>query len=88
MGRAAVFLDRDGVLIEDAHLLTDPSHIRLFDHSPSAVQSLKQAGFCVMVVTNQTVVARGLATEEDVERLHEAIQLLLHRANGSQFDEF
>jgi D-glycero-D-manno-heptose 1,7-bisphosphate phosphatase len=40
------------------------------------------------VITNQTVIARGLATEEDVRHLHDAIQQLLHRANGSQIDAF
>ena len=86
--RKAVFLDRDGVLIEEAHLLTDAAHIRLFDYSPLAIESLRRAGYYVIVVTNQTVIARGLATEEDVRQLHAAIQQLLYRANGSQIDAF
>lgn len=88
MRNAAVFLDRDGVLIEEVHLLTKPSQIHLFECAPSAIQSLKQAGFSVVVVTNQTVVARGLATEADVNSVHEAIQQLLRRANGSSVDAF
>jgi len=88
MGKAAVFLDRDGVLIEEPHLLADVAQIRLFDYSPLAIEALRRAGFYVIVVTNQTVIARGLATEEDMSRLHDAIQQLLHTANGSQIDAF
>lgn len=88
MGNPAVFLDRDGVLIEDVHLLTHPSQINLFEYAPSAIKSLKQAGFYVIVVTNQTIVARGLATEKDVERVHNTIQQLLRRAGGSHIDAF
>ena len=57
----AVFLDRDGgVLVEDVHLLTQPAEVRLSDGAPWAVQALKEAGYQVVVVSNQTVVARGL----------------------------
>jgi len=86
--RAAVFLDRDGVLIEDVHLLTDPPSICMFECTPPAIQALKDKGFRVIVVSNQTVVARGLATEEDVRRVHDRIQELLREANGSQIDAF
>ncbi len=88
MARPAVFLDRDGVLVEDVDLLTKPSQIRLFERAPSAIKHLKRAGFKVIVVSNQTIVARGLATEEDVGRIHDRIQQLLSEANGSHIDAF
>jgi len=84
----AVFLDRDGVLIEDIHLLTQPDEVRLMDGSPWAVRILKAAGYQVVVVSNQTVVARGLATERDVEAVHELIQRLLVEAGGDRVDAF
>ena len=84
----AVFLDRDGVLIEDVHLLARPAEVRLTDGAPQAVQALKEAGYQVVVITNQTVVARGLAAEEDVEAVHEWIQYLLVEAGGDRVDAF
>jgi D-glycero-D-manno-heptose 1,7-bisphosphate phosphatase len=84
----AVFLDRDGVIIEDIHLLTQRSEIRLYDDAPGAIRVLRQAGFKVIVVSNQPVVARGLATEVEVREINEAIQTLLMQAGGSPVDAF
>lgn len=84
----AVFLDRDGVIIEDIHLLTKRSQIRLYPEAPQAIQSLRRAGFKVIVVSNQPVVARGLATESEVSEINEAIQTLLIQAGGSPVDAF
>jgi len=84
----AVFLDRDGVLIEDVHLLTQPAQVRLADRALWAIRSLKQAGYQVIVITNQTVVARGLASEDDVEVVHEWIQHLLVEGGGDNVDAF
>lgn len=84
----AVFLDRDGVIIEDVDLLTQPSEVRLFKDAPQAIQKLKQAGFKVVVVSNQTVVARGLATEEEVVEINNYIQTLLVQAGGNRIDTF
>ena len=67
---AAVFLDRDGVLIEDVHLLTDPDDIQILKGVPQALKRLKEAGYMLIVVTNQPVVARGLISERDVEDIN------------------
>ena len=88
MTRLAVFLDRDGVLVEEVHLLVNPSQVRLFECVPAAIQSLKRSGFKVIVVSNQTVVARGLAAVKDIDRIHDTIQQLLGEANGSHIDAF
>lgn len=76
-GRRAVFLDRDGVLIEDVDLLVGPERVRVLDGVPAALDALAEAGFRLVVVTNQTVVARGLASERDVDDLHEEMRELL-----------
>jgi D-glycero-D-manno-heptose 1,7-bisphosphate phosphatase len=73
-GRAAVFLDRDGVLIEEVDLLTRTDEVRILKGSGEAVCALKAAGYAVVVITNQTVVARGLIDLADVEAIHEQIQ--------------
>ena len=88
MARPAVFLDRDGVLIRDVHLLTRCDQVELYACAPRAVRRLQEAGFVVVVVSNQTVVARGLASKQDVERIHAWIQELLRMSGGGETDRF
>lgn len=80
--KRAVFLDRDGVLNEDVHLLTRPEELRLLPGVPEALARLDAAGFLLLVVTNQTVVARGLCTEQDVASVHERLQAMVMAAGG------
>jgi D-glycero-D-manno-heptose 1,7-bisphosphate phosphatase len=68
--RPAIFLDRDGVVIEDAHYLASPEQVRLVHGSADAIAALNRAGWPVVVVTNQAGVARGLFTELAVEAVH------------------
>ncbi len=82
----AVFLDRDGVLVEDAGLLTRAADFRLLPGVPAALTALKNAGFRLVVVTNQTIVARGLATEQDVVTLNAHLQRLLTQAGAPPLD--
>jgi D-glycero-D-manno-heptose 1,7-bisphosphate phosphatase len=74
MPHKAVFLDRDGVIVADGHLLHKPEDLRILPGAAEAIAGLKHAGYVVVVVTNQTVVARGLATETEIEALHTHIQ--------------
>ena len=80
--KPAVFLDRDGVLIEDVHLLTRPDQIVVLPGVPEALKKLAAAGFKLIVVSNQPVVARGLVSEQDVRAVHEHMESLL-RCDGS-----
>lgn len=84
----AVFLDRDGVLIEDVHLLTQPAQLRLLPGVPTTLQRLAAAGFRLLVVSNQPVVARGLATEAEVECVHAELQRLIIAAGGAPVERF
>ena len=86
--RPAVFLDRDGVLTRDIGLLTRSDQVELYTYAPQAIRRLQEAGFAVVVVSNQTVVARGLASEQDVELTHARIQELLQKSGGGQIDRF
>src|SRR5579859_4395302 len=85
--RPAVFLDRDGTLIRDMNYLNRLSQIRLFRGAAEAVQKLRNGGYRVLVVTNQSGVARGYFTESFVRRTHRRIQSLL-RAKGTRVDDF
>ena len=64
-GAPAVFLDRDGTLIEDTQFVRDPSEVRLLPGAVAAVARFNQAGWRTVVVTNQSGIARGLLTEAD-----------------------
>ena len=65
MTRAAVFLDRDGTLIEDTGYLARADQVRLLPGAAEAVRRLRAAGYAAVVVTNQSGIARGLLTEAD-----------------------
>lgn len=78
----AVFLDRDGVLIEDAQLLTRPEQISVLPGVPEALRALDEGGFKLIVVSNQTVVARGLASEAEVSAVNIHLEALLQLANA------
>ena len=84
----AVFLDRDGVLVEDVHLLTRADQLRVLPGVPEALRTLRAAGFSLAVVTNQTVVARGLATEADVDHVHAELNRLLLAAQAPEIERF
>ncbi len=68
--KPAVFLDRDGTLIEQVHHLTDPGSVRLVSGGADAVKRLRAAGYACVVVTNQSVIGRGMLTVEGLDRVH------------------
>lgn len=78
----AVFLDRDGTLIEEAGYINRIDNLRLFPWSLEAVRLLNRAGFRVIVVTNQAGVARGYFNEDFVRRAHEHLADRIRAAGG------
>lgn len=75
--KPAVFLDRDGVVIEDSHYLGDATRLRLIPGSAEAIAALNRAGWVVVVVTNQSGVARGLFSLDSIGLVHNAISAML-----------
>lgn len=59
-GRPALFLDRDGVIVEEVHFLSKPGDVRLIEGIGEAIARVNRAGLAVVVVTNQSGIARGL----------------------------
>ena len=85
-GRPAVFLDRDGTLIEDRPYLRDPAQVHLLPGASEAVRRLNAAAIPAVVVTNQSGIARGRLTEADyaatVRRLDELLATAGARLDG------
>ncbi|MDX2036746.1 MAG: HAD-IIIA family hydrolase [Isosphaeraceae bacterium] len=83
--RPAVFLDRDGTLIESVHYLKDPDEVRLVDGAADSLRRLARAGFALVLVTNQAAIGKGLMTDFDLERVHDRLEALL-AAEGAKLD--
>ena len=84
--RPAIFLDRDGTLIEDVGYARDPEGVRLLDGVAEALGALRSAGFALVVVSNQSGLARGLVTPEEAHAVHERFIREL-RAHGVELDD-
>jgi len=68
--RPAVFLDRDGTLIEHVHYLSTPAEVRLLPGAAEAIAQLRRAGFLCVVITNQSAIGRGMITESRLYEIH------------------
>ncbi len=71
--KKAVFLDRDGTINEEMGYINHVSRFRLFDFVPQAIKTLNDAGFLVIIVTNQSGVARGYFDEKLVREIHKKL---------------
>jgi D-glycero-D-manno-heptose 1,7-bisphosphate phosphatase len=80
--RIAAFLDRDGTVIEDVPYLGDPAGVRLLPGAGAAISRLNAAGVRVILVTNQSGIARGFYDEEAVEAIHRRLREILRRAGA------
>jgi D-glycero-D-manno-heptose 1,7-bisphosphate phosphatase len=74
MKQKAVFLDRDGTLIEEVNFLHRIEDLRFFSYTGEAVRRLKENGFLVIVVTNQSGIGRELFDEAAMHSIHDEIQ--------------
>ncbi|NOY13226.1 MAG: D-glycero-beta-D-manno-heptose 1,7-bisphosphate 7-phosphatase [Deltaproteobacteria bacterium] len=75
--KPAVFLDRDGTINIEKDYLIDPAEFEFIPGVPQALKRLQDAGFLLVVVTNQSGVARGFFSLSQVEQLHEYMSMLL-----------
>jgi histidinol-phosphate phosphatase family protein len=85
--RPAVLLDRDGTVVRDVPYNADPAAVVLEPDAGRAIGWMRDAGFEVVVVSNQSAVARGLCSEADVRAVNERVQSLL-QAEGAGVDAF
>lgn len=75
--RPAAFIDRDGTLIEEVNFLSRVEDLRLFSYTGEAIRMLKDRGFLVIVVTNQSGIGREIYTEDDMHSIHSEMKRLL-----------
>ena len=80
--KRAVFLDRDGTINEDVGHITDPDRFELIPGATDAIRRLKDAGYFLVLATNQAGVARGLMTEPQLLRVLGAFEDLLERPDA------
>jgi D-glycero-D-manno-heptose 1,7-bisphosphate phosphatase len=85
MSRAAVFLDRDGTLIEERGYLDRLDLLSVFPWTADAVRLLNRAGFAVVVVTNQAAIGRGLIDEPFLHQVHRALDARLGAARIDRY---
>jgi D-glycero-D-manno-heptose 1,7-bisphosphate phosphatase len=83
--RPAVFLDRDGTIIHDEHYLSDPGRVAAIPGAAAAIASLRKAGYVIVVVTNQSGLARGMITSAQYEAVRARTDSLFAAA-GSPLD--
>ncbi len=79
-------MDRDGTIIREKNYTADPKDVRLLPTSASAIKLLKNEGFKILVVTNQSGVGRGYFSLEDLHRVNKRILKLL-KTEGTSIDK-
>jgi len=82
----AVFLDRDGTIIAEKNYLHRPEEVEIFPGAGVALRRLADAGFKLVIVTNQSGIGRGYFTMADAERVNEFIQAVFAR-DGVRFEK-
>lgn len=78
----AIFLDRDDTLIEDPGYISRPEQVNLLTGVPRALIELKALGYKLVVITNQSAVARGIVTEKVLGEIHKRLEQLLAKKNA------
>jgi mannose-1-phosphate guanylyltransferase / phosphomannomutase len=80
--RPAVFLDRDGVINKEVSHLSNPADMELISGAAESIRRLNEAGYLVIVVTNQPVVARGMCSLDVLRLIHNKMETLLGREHA------
>ena len=83
MSNKAIFLDRDDTLIEDPGYINHPDQVKLLKGTAESLIKLKSMGYKLIVVSNQSGVARGIVTEETLELIHDRLEQLLEEKGAA-----
>jgi D-glycero-D-manno-heptose 1,7-bisphosphate phosphatase len=88
MKNKAIFLDRDGTVIIDKAYLNNVSEIEFIKGVPETLKALKKQGYLLIIVSNQSGVARGYYQEDTVNEIHREMNRMLSRDYGITLDAF
>ena len=88
MSRRAVFLDRDGTIMADVGYPSDPRQVRLVPHAAEGLKLLHEYDYALVVVSNQSGIARGRLTLEDAQRVNAELQRQLRDLSGVEIEAF
>ena len=84
----AIFLDRDGVINKERKdYVKSIEEFQILDGVPESIKMLKEKGFVVIVITNQSAINRGLVTIETLNEIHNHLQKIL-KDNNTSIDDF
>ena len=83
----AIFLDRDGTINEEVNYLKSPEEIKLIPNSVKALQIFKNLGFLNIIITNQSGIARGFISEEELDKIHSELNQQLRDKDQKLIDD-
>ncbi|NBX93551.1 MAG: HAD family hydrolase [Proteobacteria bacterium] len=86
-GKPAIFLDRDGTIIEDLNYPRDPEKVVLIPGAIEGLKEMAQKGYLLFVISNQSGVGRGLITDKEFVAVHERVSEIL-KSQGIEIKEF
>ena len=81
----AVFMDRDGVINKEKNFISKPEQLELFDFTTDAIKMINNSGYLALIASNQSVVARNLCTINEVDILHNKLEIELGK-DGAKID--
>lgn len=84
----AAFFDRDGTINVDIGYLHDPADLQFIKGIPELIKQYNDAGFLVIVITNQSGIARGFYTVDEMKKLHEVMNERLRKEYNAHIDAF
>jgi len=82
MSRIGIFLDRDGTINQEVDYLRSPDDLHLLEGAAAGIRELNQCGCRVFVITNQSGIARGLLTEQQLDAIHQKLRTELKAENA------
>ncbi|MBM4317564.1 MAG: HAD family hydrolase [Deltaproteobacteria bacterium] len=85
--QAAIFVDRDGTIIEDLHYPREPQKVTLIPNAVEGLRLMKEKGYLIFIVSNQSGVGRGLISDAEFSQVHERVCSLLQQS-GIKIDGF
>jgi len=82
MNQKAIFLDRDDTIMEDSGYINSPQQVKLILGAAGALVDLRKMGYKIIVVSNQSGIARGIITEQAIAQIHERLKQILAEQNA------